>query len=182
MSAMSASTDLLRRSMAQLAELPELVTGRPAGDPDGRAAERPDLRVLPGRRRRLNNRTLVALGTLAAFGLFLGLALFQTVLVQNQQRLDQLDREVASAQLDYSRLRNQVATAEAPAHIVEAAEAMGMVQATDTTYLAPSPSAAAASRAAGDQDTTASAGQSTIEGDVRSEDWPEVKASLGKGR
>ena len=65
-------------------------------------------------------------------------AVFQTVLVQGQQRLDRLDRRVSQAQDRFDRLRADVAELESPERIVTVAHhRLGMVQPDTITYLAP---------------------------------------------
>src|SRR5437899_5146051 len=106
--------------------------------------KRPQLRVVdePTRRFNLVARTTIAVGVL--FAVLFGLVVFHTVLLQNQQRLDQVDAQVRDAQARYQQLRLQVAQLEAPQRIVDAAtQKLGMVQPQGTTYLTPAPGTAA---------------------------------------
>ena len=115
--------------------------------PDPRTPERPNhLRVVTPvdrRRRRLTPATAVLL-TAALFVTLLAVAMAQTVLVQGQVRLDELDAQLAEEQAHYQELRKDVAERESPGRIVAAAQAQGMVTPTDLLYLqptAPDPSA-----------------------------------------
>jgi hypothetical protein len=119
---------------------------------------------------------------MVVFALFLGLALFQTMLVAHQQRLDRLDKEVAVEQQSYKQLQFAQAAAEAPEAIVDKATELGMVPAADTTWLAPSADAAAAAQAAGDPNNSSSAGAPEVPDGVTSESWPEIKKHLGTER
>ena len=131
---------------------------------------RPRLRVVdaPTARRRLG-----AIGILLVFGLFallFGLVVFQTVLVQNQHRIDTLDSQVQDEQARFQQLRLEAAQLEAPARIVDAANRLGMVPPPGTTYLTPSASAAADANtrnAASGDDTSSNS------------DWTTVKPLLG---
>jgi hypothetical protein len=93
------------------------------------------------------------------------------VLVQNQQQLDELDKQVAIEQTRNAKLELAHATAESPQRIVAEATKAGMVPALDKTYVAPSPAvAAAAAQTAGGADQTTSVEQ------------PDAKADGGSGR
>jgi cell division protein FtsL len=97
---------------------------------------RPDLRVVPRRRpRRLRAITTVALTM--AFGIAFALVVLQTVLVQGQQRLDQIDERIAEEGERFDELRLQVAQLESPGRIVDAAVGLGMVTPPEVTYLTP---------------------------------------------
>ncbi len=101
---------------------------------------RTDLRVVeaPGRRR-ASSSTWAVVGVIGVFIVLFGLAAFHTVLVQGQQRLDDIDREVDAEQARYERQRLAAAQLESPARIVDAAvNELGMVEPETTTYLTPS--------------------------------------------
>jgi cell division protein FtsL len=102
-------------------------------------APRPHLRVVqPGER---TMRRLTPLGgivlTALVFLVLAGLAGAHTLIAQGQMRLDSLDDKVQTEQARYQALRKQVAEAESPDRIVEAAEAQGMVSPDDLVYLQP---------------------------------------------
>lgn len=108
---------------------------RPAPRRD--APRRPDLRVVPRPRRRI--RALGALVVVLVFGAAFALVVFQTILVQNQQRLDQLEERIDEETDRYQRNRLQIAELESPDHIVaEATQRLGMVPPPGVTYLTPS--------------------------------------------
>lgn len=114
---------------------------RPSVAPQPRRAApeaRPDLHVVaPGRR--LRTGPTVVLGVLIAFGIAFALVVAQTVLVQNQQLLDEVDASIAEATREQQELRLEVARLESPSRVVEAATALGMVPPDTVTYLTPSP-------------------------------------------
>lgn len=100
--------------------------------------QRPDLRVVPRRHRRLRTGPTVVLGGLLAFTIAFALVVAQALLVQGQQRLDDIDARIAEATRQQQELRLQQAELESPSRIVEAATALGMVPPDDVTYLTPS--------------------------------------------
>ena len=81
------------------------------------------------------------IGTLAAAALFLsvfGVVIFQTLIVQGQARLDNLNSQAAVEQQRSRDLHQQVADLEAPSRIVEAARnRLGMVPPGSVVYLSP---------------------------------------------
>jgi hypothetical protein len=133
------------------------------------------------------------------FLLLFALAAFQAVLVSTQQRLDDLDRQVAVAQDRYQDLRIDVARLEAPQRIIDTATLeLGMVPAGQPTYVVPSGAVAAEVDARADAtqralDDDAAGGPADAEngaaGDVNdvanmdapepaAASWPEVKPYL----
>ena len=87
---------------------------------------------------------LVVTGGVVLFLLLFALAGFQALLVSSQQRLDELDRQVAVAQDRYQDLRVEVAALEAPERILNTAvHELGMVPSGAATYVAPSDAVAA---------------------------------------
>ncbi|CAN5569465.1 hypothetical protein BH20ACT2_BH20ACT2_23860 [soil metagenome] len=86
-------------------------------------------------RRRLTPGLLATLVVTVVFGALFALAVFHTVVLQGQQRLDRLDQQVLDATADYQRSRLAVAQLESPERIVDAALAQGLVPADDVTYL-----------------------------------------------
>lgn len=145
---------------------------RPTPRPPLRPA-RPPLRVVRPGPRRARIGIVTAVATLIIFGILLGLVLFQTMMVQNQSRLDRLDTQVRDQQATYQQLRLQVAQLEAPSRIVAAAsQNLGMVPPPGTTYLTPSASDAAANGV-----TTAAPSGTGTGGSAR--DWQAIKPYLG---
>lgn len=146
-----------------------------APSPRLKSTPRPDhLRVVrPAERRsaRLRPVTAVVL-TALLFLLLFAVAVTQTMLVQGQVRLDELDRKLATEQGRYQELRIRVATFESPERIVSAAQAQGMVAPDDLVYLQPSIPDASTSGDEPADTTTAAAGK----GDDN--DWSTVKPLL----
>ena len=107
--------------------------------PPPQPKQRPSLEVVPKRRRRLRTGPTVFLGGLLAFVIAFALVVAQAMLVQGQQRLDQLDVRINEATRRQQELRLQVAQLESPARIVDAATTdLGMVPPPGVTYLTPS--------------------------------------------
>jgi cell division protein FtsL len=158
------------------AHLPER-RAHPTPAPRRKPTSRPDhLRVVrPSERRRarLSPKAAVVLTGLL-FALLFAVAIAQTILVQGQVRLDELDAQLTTEQARYQELRRDVAELESPDRIVAAAKDQGMVAPTDLVYLQPSiPDAAAA----GDDPLVEPAGADpgTATGD---EAWSTVKPLL----
>lgn len=100
------------------------------------APPRPDLRVVPRTKRRGGVGVVVYLAGVALFASLLGLAVFQTFLVQSQSTLDQLDDRIVAEQERTEELRLQVAQLEAPDRILSVAtEDLGMIPAQDVVVL-----------------------------------------------
>jgi len=114
---------------------PEVVPVREVETPQGRIAR------LVGSLH-LGNQ-LGRIGTLAAVALFVsvfGVVVFQTLIVQGQARLDNLNARAAAEQERSRDLHQQVADLEAPARIVDAARnRLGMVPSGSVVYLSPGP-------------------------------------------
>ena len=147
--------------------------------PGPRTRERPNhLRVVAPverRRRRLTPATAVLL-TAALFVTLLAVAMAQTVLVQGQVRLDDLDAQLTEEQARYQELRKDVAELESPGRIVDAAHAQGMVTPTDLLYLQPTaPDPSAVGPTTGDDDEPAA--DPTV-GAAPDRAWTEVKPML----
>ena len=101
--------------------------------------KRPQLEVVPERRRRLRTGPTVLLGGLLAFAIAFLLVVAQAMLVQGQQQLDDLGTRVAEADRRQQELRLQVAELESPSRIVAVATTdLGMVPPEGVTYLTPS--------------------------------------------
>jgi hypothetical protein len=77
-------------------------------------------------------------GLLALFLALFGNAVAHSVLVSGQERLDGLNTEVERQQARNERLQLKAAELEAPDRVVNAAKALGMIPAQETTWLRPS--------------------------------------------
>ena len=87
---------------------------------------------------------MIVAGAVVLFLLLFALAGFQAVLVSAQQRLDELERQVAVEQDRYQDLRVDVARLAAPQRILDAATLeLGMVPSGRATYVVPSDAVAA---------------------------------------
>jgi cell division protein FtsL len=154
---------------------------RPATAPE----RRPHLRlVTSGRQAAGDNRRrragVAIVGTTLLFALLFGVAIFQTVLAQNQANLDRLDRRVAEERYRYQRLRLDVARLESPARVVAAAqERLGMVPPPGVTYLSPSGPVADEVRAAAGGERAPVVGPEPEGGGTHT--WAAVKPYLGGG-
>ena len=127
------------------------------------------------RRRRLTPATAVLL-TAALFVTLLAVAVAQTVLVQGQVHLDDLDGQLTEEQARYQELRKDVAELESPARIVDAAHAQGMVTPDDLRYLQPTaPDPSAVGTTTGDDDEPDA--DPTV-GAAQDRAWTEVKPML----
>ena len=71
------------------------------------------------------------------FGTLFGLAALNALLVQGQVRIDRVQQQISDRELLVDQLELQIAGAHAPERIRDRAEAMGMVQPSDTVHLAP---------------------------------------------
>jgi cell division protein FtsL len=109
-------------------------------DPVARAREvdaaRPELRVVPGRRRTVG--LLAVIGALV-FALLLGVTAFQTRLAQHQLELDRTERAVAAERERFDQLRLERAELRAPARLAAEAAALGMVPGTETEFVTVAP-------------------------------------------
>jgi cell division protein FtsB len=102
--------------------------------------KRPELRVVEPERDRIRP---ARVGTIAGALLFLALfalAAFQTVLIRAQDRLDDLNSQVAQqTELD-RQLELQLADLQSPEHIAQAArDRLGMIAPNTVTFLQPTP-------------------------------------------
>ncbi|MGQ0617395.1 MAG: hypothetical protein ACT4PW_10465 [Acidimicrobiia bacterium] len=145
---------------------PEL---RPESEP-GR-----DLRIVVPGRRRSRATAVTAAGVAVLFVLLLGAVVSQTVLVQNQQRLDRLDDLVQAEQSRYQKLRLDVARLAAPERIVDSARnRLGMEAPEGTIYLTPAvPTTVAA------EDEAAAGTEPAPEEPMGTSSWSEIKPELG---
>jgi cell division protein FtsL len=122
-----------------------------------------------GRPRRLTPQIGVLI-TAMIFVALVAVAVSQTLLVQGQLRLDDLDTKLAVEQAEYQQLRLRVADLESPARIVDTAiNDLGMVSPADLVYLAPVDAA----------HPTGAAGPKTKDADTAGDDeWATVKPLL----
>ena len=97
-----------------------------------KSAERPQLTVVPRRRR------TARLVTVAAFFiscLMLGAAAFQTQLARRQVELDRIDSQIRTARNDFNDLREQRAELRAPQRLATSGAALGMRAAMKTEFI-----------------------------------------------
>lgn len=99
----------------------------------------PDLRVVEERTSARPAATmLAALGLSILFIVLFGLAVFHTVLISAQSRLDRLDQRIAAEEARRDELRLEVAELESPVRIVETArDELGMVTPPEVVWLTP---------------------------------------------
>ncbi|MCU1354060.1 MAG: hypothetical protein JWM05_3269 [Acidimicrobiales bacterium] len=110
----------------------------PQRSPGGAPAStrRPDLRVVePARRGRAG--LVVASSMLLVFAALLASAIFHSVLVTGQQRLDSTDRAVSEQEHLIEQQRLKVAELQSPGRIVVAARSQGMIEPDRTHWVAP---------------------------------------------
>lgn len=100
-----------------------------------------DLRVIPGGRRAV--RFGVLLGLLL-FGVMLAVTAFQARLAENQQKVDQIDQEIAAQRKLYDQLRMESATLRSPQRLTQEATALGMVRGGNVRFVPTDPAAVAA--------------------------------------
>lgn len=100
-------------------------------------AARPRLRVLDQAsvRRRARRRNAVLLAFIVLLGALFLVAFVHARLVESQQELDLMRERIAELQLDKTQLERAVDEASSPALIVDRANALGMVRATEPVYL-----------------------------------------------
>lgn len=128
-----------------------VATAAPAPAPARRGPARREtpLRVAPkpGRRSLLSLLGTTALGLL--FLAVLGIVVFQTLLVQTQSRLDELNGRIEAQEQLADQHRLQLAELEAPGRIVdEATQRLGMVEPSEVLYLRHEPADDEAARLA----------------------------------
>lgn len=94
------------------------------------------LRVVEPPRGRGHRWLWLFLVTMVCLVLFGGVA-FHVHLVTGAQRIAELEQQAEAAQHTYDRLRVEVDALSAPRRIVSQARSLGMVEATERTWLAP---------------------------------------------
>jgi cell division protein FtsL len=124
-------------ALAPAVRPPAAAPSAPAPRPVPRHAPHLELVGPPASRRRLRTGPTFALGAVLAFAIAFAVVALQVVLVQGQQRLDQVNTEIAEQTDAYHQLRSDVAELEAPARIVAAATELGLVPPPEVVYLTP---------------------------------------------
>lgn len=137
--------------------------------PRTRGDEGRHLRVVDPPRRRGRRGLVVSMIFIGFTVILLATVTFHVRLVTGQQRIDRLDRRAEAAQQTYDRLRERVDRLSAPERIVARARSLGMVQAEDPTWLAPT----AEGPDTGDDESSASS---------KLHDYLDVKPFLGDDR
>ncbi len=97
-----------------------------------RPAERPQLTVVPRRRRTAR---IVTVSAFFISCLMLGAAAFQTQLARRQVELDRIDTQIRSARNDFNDLREQRAELRAPQRLATSGAALGMRAAMKTEFI-----------------------------------------------
>ena len=96
---------------------PALYVVEPAGAPA----------AIPSTRRAPSRGTITIMAVAGLFVVLFAVAVLQTVLVQGQMQLDDLEQQISDQQAEAQRLRLEAASLTSPAHVVGAAQQMGMV-------------------------------------------------------
>ena len=117
------------------------VAARPLPREDRRARdEHAHLRVVRPRRRHLHTGPVVAVALVVVFASVLASAVFHSVLVTGQGRLDDLQGRVARSTQDVARQRLALAEAQSPDKLAAAAQTLGLVIPPKQIWLAtPAP-------------------------------------------
>jgi cell division protein FtsL len=104
-------------------------------------ASRPQLQVAQTSSRRAVGRLAVVLGIVALIAAVMVVLVFQTFLVQSQDRLDDLQRQITEQEVLARRQALELAELHSPTRIAEAAtERLGMVAPSEVVYLRHDPS------------------------------------------
>jgi hypothetical protein len=135
----------------------------------------PDLRIVPRARRRRRVGLVAGLVCVVIFGVMLGLVAFQAKIAADQLRLDKLDKETATAQATYERLRLRVVQLESPANVIAAATARGMVVPKSIQYVSPSVADVESVEAASGRVSPSASTPEAASGD----DWAALKPVVG---
>jgi hypothetical protein len=114
---------------------------RPAARRRHATVARPELEVVPARRR-WPAVLAGALWAAVSIGL-LGAAVFHTQLAERQLRIDRLERAVVAERERFDELRYERAELRSPVRLAEAATALGMRRGESTEFLEVSPEALA---------------------------------------
>lgn len=107
---------------------------RPAGFPS--PASRPDLRVVPARRRVAWAAMLLMI---VATCLMLGAAYLHTLISERQLEIDALDRRFRTAQEDFDVLRAERSVLRSPTRLANEAGALGMIAGSESEFVPVDP-------------------------------------------
>lgn len=113
---------------------------------DATAAKRPDLAVVPRRRRW--PALLAGLAWSLVFLGLLGAAVFHTQLAERQLELDRIERQVAIERERFDELRYERAELRSPVRLAAAASELGMRRGRASTFVSVTPEAVARQLAA----------------------------------
>lgn len=117
---------------------------RPAPRRRADAPARPDLYVVDGRRstvpRAARSVAVLAVAVVVVFGSLLASAVFHSLLVTGQDRLDTVNTRIRAEREGLARDRLTLARAQSPERIAREARRLGMVPAQDPTWINPSAS------------------------------------------
>lgn len=113
--------------------MPAIPLVRPSTPPAAAPAKRPDLSVVP-RRRRWPAVVLGGFIVVLIVGM-LAAAVFHTQLAQRQLEIDRLDRQVAEERERFDELRHERAVLRSPGRLSSEAERLGMVPGDSTDFV-----------------------------------------------
>jgi hypothetical protein len=106
----------------------------------GEGRRRPELRVVEGPRRTIR----VLIVTMFLLGaLLVGLLVFHTRIAERQLQIDDLDRAVRQAQIDFDVLRAERAELRSPTRLSDGAGVLGMVPGSESEFVTADPMALA---------------------------------------
>jgi hypothetical protein len=111
-----------------------LVADRPTERPGG--STRPDLRVVPGRRRFA---WFAMLLMVLVTGLLLGAVYLHTHIAERQLEIDGLDRALRTAQEEFDVLRSERAVLRSPTRLATQAAALGMQPGEESDFVSTDP-------------------------------------------
>ena len=112
-----------------------LVPARPIR-PSSSTAARPDLRVVPGRRRFA---WFAMVLMVLVSGLLLGATYLHTRIAERQLEIDRLDRALQTAQEEFDVLRSQRAVLRSPTRLADEAGALGMQPGQESEFVPVDP-------------------------------------------
>ena len=141
--------------MTSPARAPRTAPRRPAARP-APAPARPNLRVVGPPVRRPRAARWFALSVVIVFGALLASAVVHSMLVSGQAHLDQVDQQVRVENERLAREQARLADYQSPERIAREAAKLGMVPATDQTWVSDATDAT--------DGTTATTSPSTTEG------------------
>lgn len=118
---------------AQRREMVKTTAGHALTSPSAAGSLRPQLHVVPRRRRRAVGAMVLMCAVL--FSLLLGATAFQTQIARNQLDLDRADRGVQVARERYENLRRARAELRSPIRLATLAAELGMVPAENGAFM-----------------------------------------------